>query len=94
MAEDYEERKLLRCFGKAVADARKSRRLTQKELALRAGLSPTLIASVETGRRWPQLTPLHQIAEDGLGMKLHELMGSVEWPEGYQNNGVATLFAP
>ena len=94
MAVDQEERKLLKCFGKAVAKARKSRKLTQKELAARAGLSYAFIASVETGRRWPQLTPLHQISEDGLDMKLHELMSSVEWPKDYQDTNIATLFAP
>jgi transcriptional regulator with XRE-family HTH domain len=57
-----QERKLLKTFGKRVAQVRKSRGVTQQELAEKIGMSVVAIAYIETGKRWARLGTLDKIA--------------------------------
>lgn len=54
---------------KAIADARISQNLTQKELAERTGINQADISKLENGTRNPSLKLLKRLA-DGMGMDL------------------------
>lgn len=58
-----QERKLMKSFGKRVAEVRKSRGVTQQELAERINMSVVAIAYIETGKRWARLGTLSKIAK-------------------------------
>lgn len=53
----------------AIIDARKSRHLTQKELAERTGIDQSDISKIETGNANPALSTLKRLAE-GMDMVL------------------------
>ena len=53
----------------AIIDARKSRNMTQKELAERTGIDQADISKLENGTRNPSLNLLKRLA-DGMGMVL------------------------
>ena len=57
------EQKLMKAFGKRVAEVRKSRGVTQQELAEDIGMSVVAIAYIETGKRWARLGTLNKIAK-------------------------------
>jgi transcriptional regulator with XRE-family HTH domain len=57
------EQKLLQMFGKRVAEVRKSRGVTQQQLAEQIGMSVVAIAYIETGKRWARLGTLSKIAK-------------------------------
>lgn len=59
-------------IGEALADARNTSTLTQREAAARIGVGPHTIASWEAGRRCPPLAALIDIAE-AYGVKPWEL---------------------
>lgn len=56
------EDKLMKSFGKRVAQVRKSRGVTQQQLAENIGMSVVAIAYIETGKRWARLGTLNKIA--------------------------------
>ena len=56
------EQKLMKAFGKRVAEVRKSKGVTQQELAESTGMSVVAIAYIETGKRWARLGTLNKIA--------------------------------
>lgn len=56
------ETKLLQTFGKRVAEVRKSKSVTQSELAEKVNMSVVTIAYIETGKRWVRLSTLDKIA--------------------------------
>jgi transcriptional regulator with XRE-family HTH domain len=56
------EQKLLKKFGKQIASIRKSKGLTQQELAEQVNMSVVAIAYIETGKRWARLGTLQKIA--------------------------------
>jgi len=56
------EQKLMKAFGKRVAEVRKSKGVTQQELAESIGMSVVAIAYIETGKRWARLGTLNKIA--------------------------------
>ena len=58
-----QEQKLLKSFGKRLAQVRKSRGITQQELAERTNMSVVSIAYLETGKRFARLGTLHKIAK-------------------------------
>lgn len=58
------EQKLMKAFGKRVAEVRKSRGVTQQELAENIGMSVVAIAYIETGKRWARLGTLNKIANN------------------------------
>lgn len=57
------EQKLMKAFGKRVAEVRKSRGVTQQELAEGINMSVVAIAYIETGKRWARLGTLNKIAK-------------------------------
>ena len=57
------EDKFVRSVGRNVADARKTRGLTQEDVAEKADLDRVTIAYIETGKRTPKLTTLYQISK-------------------------------
>lgn len=56
------EQKLMKAFGMRVAAVRKSRGLTQQQLAEHVNMSVVAIAYIETGKRWARLGTLTKIA--------------------------------
>jgi len=60
---DAAESKLLKAFGKRVAEIRRARGLTQEQLAEKADITPLSIAFIEQGRRWPRLATLDKLAK-------------------------------
>ena len=52
----------MRAFGKRVAEVRKSRGVTQQQLAEQVNMSVVAIAYIETGKRWARLGTLDKIA--------------------------------
>lgn len=67
-----QEQKLLKTFGKRVAQVRKMRGITQQELAEKVGMSVVAIAYIETGKRWARLGTLDKIA-NSLKVDIEEL---------------------
>jgi transcriptional regulator with XRE-family HTH domain len=59
---DVSEPKLLKAFGKRVAEIRRARGLTQEQLAEKADVTPLSIAFIEQGRRWPRIATLYKLA--------------------------------
>jgi len=57
------EQRLMKSFGKHVAEVRKSRGITQQQLAEDVGMSVVVIAYIETGKRWARLGTLNKIAK-------------------------------
>lgn len=70
------EQTLMRSFGQQVAKVRKSRGLTQQELAEKIGMSVVAIAYIETGKRWARLGTLSKIA-GALKVNIAELFRSL-----------------
>ncbi|HSX28451.1 MAG TPA: helix-turn-helix transcriptional regulator [Candidatus Saccharimonadales bacterium] len=66
------EDKLLQRFGKRIAEVRKSKGMTQSQLAERVNMSVVTIAYIETGKRWVRLVTLDKIAR-ALGVSVAEL---------------------
>lgn len=56
------EQKLMKAFGRRVAQVRKSQGVTQQQLAESIGMSVVAIAYIETGKRWARLGTLNKIA--------------------------------
>ena len=57
------EQKLLKEFGKRVAEVRKAKHMTQQELSETVGMSVVTIAYIETGQRWVRLGTLLKLAK-------------------------------
>ena len=72
MSRPNQEDKHLAAFGKRIASIRKSKKLTQEQLADRTELAADTIRAIEQGRRWARLTTLHTLAK-GLGVTVDEL---------------------
>ena len=70
------EQVLMKSFGQQVARVRKSRGLTQQELAEKIGMSVVAIAYIETGKRWARLGTLNKIA-GALKVNISELFRSL-----------------
>lgn len=66
------EQSLMKSFGKRVAEVRKSRGVTQQQLAEDVGMSVVAIAYIETGKRWARLGTLNKIAKS-LKVKISDL---------------------
>jgi len=58
-----DEQKFLRAFGKQIAALRKSRNITQQELAEDIGVSVVTIAYIETGKQWVRPKTLSALAK-------------------------------
>lgn len=59
---DAKETKYLKAFGRRVAEIRRSRNITQEQLAELADVTSLSIAFIEQGRRWPRLGTLQRLA--------------------------------
>lgn len=57
-----QEQQLLKRFGKRLANVRRSRGLTQAQLAERVNMSVVAIAYLETGKRWARIGTLQKIS--------------------------------
>lgn len=68
---DAKEAKYLKAFGKRVSEIRRSRGMTQEQLAERADVTPLSIGFIEQGRRWPRISTLHKLAKC-LGVSISE----------------------
>lgn len=67
-----DEKEFLIQFGKRLASLRKSKGLSQEELANRSGLHAVAITYIETGKRLPKLNTIHKLAT-GLGVSVETL---------------------
>jgi transcriptional regulator with XRE-family HTH domain len=56
-------RTLLSAVGRRIIELRCERGLSQRQLALAAGISPSHLSLIESGKRWPLLVTLVEIAE-------------------------------
>ena len=70
---DNEQEEFLKKFGKKVAETRKSRHLTQEQLADIVGLHRTYIGFIEQGKRNPTIWNLYKVAQT-LDIKLSEML--------------------
>lgn len=70
------EQKLMKSFGVRIAAIRKSRGLTQQQLAEKVNMSVVAIAYIETGKRWTRLGTLMKIAT-ALEVDLDELFKNI-----------------
>jgi transcriptional regulator with XRE-family HTH domain len=67
-------------LGPALRDLRIERGLTQVELAVRAGVSKSMLSLYESGKQRPHLDTLERLL-DALGIRLGELVMRLEsWP--------------
>lgn len=57
-----QEQNMMKAFGKRVAEVRKSKGVTQQELAESINMSVVAVAYIETGKRWARLGTLSKIA--------------------------------
>lgn len=60
---DKSDKRVLKQLGATIAKLRTQKRLTQEQLAERAGLDRMTVAFVEGGRRWPRPSTLVAMAE-------------------------------
>ena len=66
------EKQFLNDFGKRLASLRRSKGLSQEELASRAGLHAVAITYIETGKRLPKLNTVYKLAR-GLELRVEDL---------------------
>lgn len=57
------EAKLLKTFGGNLSAIRRSRKVTQQELAEKLNMSVVAIAYFETGKRWPRLDTIYRLSK-------------------------------
>ena len=77
-------------FSQRLRNAREDKKLSQTELAEKAGFQPSAISHFETGKRSPSFANLKKLA-DGLEITVDYLLGRSEEPKN-QGLEVATLF--
>lgn len=65
-----------KAFGKAVADLRKERHITQEELAFRCDIHRTYMGAIERGEKSPTLNTIEKLAK-GLNIPIIELFKSL-----------------
>jgi transcriptional regulator with XRE-family HTH domain len=68
-------------FSITLRKAREGKRLSQTDLAKKAGFEPSAISHFETGRRAPSFDNLKRLA-DALSVSIDYLTGRVEKPSG------------
>ena len=66
-----------RCFGRVLRSVRRERRLSQKDLAVRAGVDRTYISLLELGKRSPTLESIVALAA-ALTVSLPALFAGLE----------------
>lgn len=70
------EQKFLKAFGKRVATLRKTRNVTQQQLAEDIGVSVVTVAYIETGKQWVRPKTLGKIAKS-LKVNISDLFSGV-----------------
>ena len=65
-----------KAFGRRVSEVRASRKVTQEELATRAGLHRTAISLIEQGKREARLTTIYKLSS-ALGVHPRQLMPDI-----------------
>jgi len=68
--------RVLVAFGRRLSVIRKSRKLTQQQLAEAVGISVVALAYIETGKRWPRVDTLDRLAR-ALKVSLADLFQGV-----------------
>jgi transcriptional regulator with XRE-family HTH domain len=68
---------LVRALGHALVKIREEKGVTQRDLGLKAGIHPTWISHIESGRVNPTFVNLSRISS-GLGIRTSELVRRVE----------------
>ncbi|WP_074733363.1 helix-turn-helix domain-containing protein [Halobacillus karajensis] len=76
---------IIKSFGKHLKSVRLELGFSQEELAFRAGLDPTYISGVETGKRNPTITTVYQIA-GALEISAQELLPEISEPGRKENS--------
>lgn len=72
MSNDYKTEKFLNNFAKHLAEIRRSKDMTQEQLAEEAGIDRVALANIETGKRRPTLTTVYKISA-ALNIELKEI---------------------
>lgn len=72
--------KNLKIFSERLRAARKSKRLSQTDLAKKADLLPSAVSHFENGRRSPSFNNLRKLA-DALGVTVDYLLGRAQEPK-------------
>lgn len=67
-------------FGNRIREIRKSKHLTQKELAYKASINPTHLGQIERAQKNPTLDTIYQIL-NALGISLQEIFAGSAIPE-------------
>lgn len=75
--EQIYQKKFLKAFGERIAATRKNTGQTQAVFAAKVGIAPSYLASIETGRRWPHLNIICDIAKE-LGTTPYALVAGIE----------------
>lgn len=57
------DEKLLKMFGRNLAQIRKNQEMTQQQLAENLNMSVVAVAYLETGKRWARIGTLSKLAE-------------------------------
>jgi transcriptional regulator with XRE-family HTH domain len=70
-------------IGASLRSAREARGISQRELARRLGVSPSLISQVESGQSRPSVSTLYGVVNE-LGVSLDQLFGSSAADDGDQ----------
>ena len=68
-------------IGIILAKTRKEKKLTQKELATRSGISLSSLKRYETGERYPNIEQLQSISQ-ALEVSIDDLLGTYQKPKG------------
>lgn len=68
---------LLQIFGERVRELRKANKLSQEELAAKAGIDRTYLSDIELGKTNVSLSHIGAIA-NGLSMTVAELIASID----------------
>jgi transcriptional regulator with XRE-family HTH domain len=63
MSNDYKERQFLDKLAKQIAKLRKSKGMTQEQVAAEAGIDRVALANIETGKRRPTVTTVYRISK-------------------------------
>lgn len=70
MSIDYKKEDYLNNLAKRIVKLRKSKQMTQEQLAAEAGIDRVALANIETGKRRPTVTTLFKLA---YGLKIEPI---------------------
>jgi transcriptional regulator with XRE-family HTH domain len=73
-------------IGEEIRRRREEQKLTGFQLALKAGMAPSAVSQIETGKRTPSSTSVFKLAE-ALGVEVGELYPKAQAPLPFENSG-------